>query len=355
MHAPRQPGNAPTPAALVAGGAGFLGSNLCERLLSDGYRVHCIDNLQTGNLENVAVFESDPRFVFIKHDICEPLPADIRADIIFNLACAASPPKYQADPVHTMMTSVLGTRNLLDKAVACGARFVQASTSEVYGDPKEHPQVETYLGNVNPCGPRACYDEGKRAAEALCFDYLRTRDANVRVARIFNTYGPRMSPDDGRIISNFVCQALSGEPLTIYGDGRQTRSFCFVDDLIEGLMELGNLDEAPDAPINLGNPHEFTILELADLVLKATNSPSAIVYRPLPTDDPTRRRPDITRAQRLLNWEPETQIAEGLAPTIAWFADKLTPEGQLVQCNEREVSRRGHRAAVYAMDRKSIA
>ena len=355
MHAPRQPGNAPIPSALVAGGAGFLGSNLCERLLSDGYRVLCIDNLQTGNLDNIAGFAKHPRFSSIEHDICEPLPADLHADIVFNLACAASPPKYQADPVHTMMTSVLGTRNLLDKAVACGARFVQASTSEVYGDPKEHPQAESYLGNVNPCGPRACYDEGKRAAEALCFDYMRTKDANVRVARIFNTYGPRMSPDDGRIVSNFVCQALLGQPMTIYGDGKQTRSFCFVDDLIEGLMALGDLDEAPDAPINLGNPDEFTILELAELVLAATGSTSTLVYRPLPTDDPTRRRPDITRASLFLDWKPATSIAEGLSPTIAWFADKLTSDGATLQRSRREISRQGEGIKSYSFARRSIA
>ncbi|HSP25395.1 MAG TPA: UDP-glucuronic acid decarboxylase family protein [Saliniramus sp.] len=355
MHAPRQPGNAPTLSALVAGGAGFLGSNLCERLLSSGYRVLCLDNLQTGNLQNIACFDEDRRFGFVAHDICEPLPADIHADIVFNLACAASPPKYQADPVHTMMTSVLGTRNLLDKAVACGARFVQASTSEVYGDPKEHPQVETYHGNVNPCGPRACYDEGKRAAEALCFDYMRTRDADVRVARIFNTYGPRMSPDDGRIVSNFVCQALQDQPLTIYGDGRQTRSLCFVDDLMQGLTALGDLDEAPDAPINLGNPDEFTVLELAEFILAATNSKSTLVYRPLPTDDPTRRRPDITRAQQILNWKPATPIVEGLSPTIAWFADRLTSGGAPVRGTQREVFRPRQSARSCSFDRRSIA
>jgi UDP-glucuronate decarboxylase len=355
MHAPRQPGNAPTLTVLVAGGAGFLGSNLCERLLTDGYRVFCFDNLQTGNLQNLAGFEEDSRFDFIEHDICEPLPTDIHVDIVFNLACAASPPKYQADPVHTMMTSVLGTRNLLDKAVACGARFVQASTSEVYGDPKEHPQVETYLGNVNPCGPRACYDEGKRAAEALCYDYMRTKGADVRVARIFNTYGPRMSPDDGRIVSNFVCQALQGQPLTIYGDGTQTRSFCFVDDLLEGLIALGNLAQAPDAPINLGNPHEFTVLELAERVLAATNSASTIEHRRLPTDDPTRRRPDITRAQQFLNWKPKTSISHGLLPTIAWFTEKLAADRDLLQRSEREVSRAGERTRAYSSDRASTA
>jgi UDP-glucuronate decarboxylase len=355
MHAPRQPGNAPTLSALVAGGAGFLGSNLCERLLSEGFRVVCIDNLQTGHRENIAGFESDPRFEFIRHDICDPLPAELAADIVFNLACAASPPKYQADPIHTMMTSVMGTRNLLDKAVACGARFVQASTSEVYGDPKEHPQVETYLGNVNPCGPRACYDEGKRAAEALCFDYMRMKGADVRVARIFNTYGPRMSPDDGRIVSNFVCQALQGQPLTVYGDGNQTRSFCFVDDLIAGLMALGDLADAPDAPINLGNPHEFTIRELAELVLSATSSASTIVYRPLPTDDPTRRRPDITRARRFLNWKPATPISKGLSPTIAWFAEKLTSDGIIMQCNQRELYSTVNKAKSYSNDQKTFA
>ncbi len=309
--------------ALVAGGAGFLGTNLCKRLLAEGCRVYCMDNLQTGNSENIAEFRHDPRFVFIEHDVCEPIPPHLAADLVFNLACAASPPKYQADPIHTMMTSVLGTRNLLDHAVACGARFVQASTSEVYGDPREHPQRESYWGNVNPCGPRACYDEGKRAAEALCFDFVRTRGADVRIARIFNTYGPYMSPEDGRIVSNFICQALSGEPLTIYGDGEQTRSFCFVDDLVEGLLALGALEEAPDAPVNLGNPEEFTIWELATLVLTSTRSDSTIAYRPLPTDDPTRRRPDISRARKLLKWRPKISIADGLPPTIAWFAGEL--------------------------------
>jgi UDP-glucuronate decarboxylase len=331
MHAPRHTAKGPNGIALVAGGAGFLGSNLCNTLLLEGYGVVCLDNLQTGYRENVEDFRSHSGFSFIEHDVCEPLPAGLEADLVFNLACAASPPKYQADPVHTMMTSVLGTRHLLDFAVANGARFVQASTSEIYGDPLEHPQREDYLGNVNSCGPRACYDEGKRAAEALCYDYLRTRGADVRVARIFNTYGPRMCPRDGRIVSNFICQALQGQSLTIYGDGSQTRSFCYVDDLVRGLMALADLPDAPDGPINLGNPQEFTVLELAEMVLQEIGSTSSLAYRPLPTDDPTMRRPDITRAHGILNWQPKTKLAQGLPPTIAWFASKLRAEGAKLQ------------------------
>jgi UDP-glucuronate decarboxylase len=342
MHAPRNTGKSRAGSALVAGGAGFLGSNLCKALLREGYDVYCLDNLQTGYLENIADFRDDPRFSFLKHDVCEPLP-ELKADLVFNLACAASPPKYQADPVHTMMTSVVGTRHLLDLAVANGARLVQASTSEIYGDPKEHPQREDYLGNVNSCGPRACYDEGKRAAEALCYDYLRTKEADVRVARIFNTYGPNMCPTDGRIVSNFICQALQGQPLTVYGDGEQTRSFCFVDDLIEGLLALGEIADTPDSPINLGNPQEFTVLELAEKVLAATGSASPVVHRPLPKDDPVRRRPDIARADRILNWQPETRLADGLPPTIAWFEKKL---GRREPPPGREIKRSTEKASL---------
>jgi UDP-glucuronate decarboxylase len=330
MNAPRSLRSDARPTAVIAGGAGFLGSNLCRRLISLGYRVTCIDNLQTGELDNLKSLARHPHFCFIDHDVCDEIPAGIEADIVFNLACAASPPKYQADPVHTMMTSVMGTRNLLDHAVAKGARFFQASTSEVYGDPKEHPQRESYLGNVNPCGPRACYDEGKRAAEALCFDYRRTKGADIRVARIFNTYGPNMSPDDGRIISNFICQALKGQSLTIYGDGQQTRSFCYVDDLIDGVLALTQLDDPPAGPINLGNPHEFTISELAEIVMATTNSTASVAYHPLPEDDPTRRRPDIARAEQLLDWRPGTTLAQGLPPTIAWFSEKLACDGDLL-------------------------
>ena len=280
----------------------------------------CLDNMQTGDPENLAGLSREPRFSLVEQDVCDPIPATLAVDAIFNLACAASPPRYQADPVHTMMTSVVGTRHLLDHCERHGARFVQASTSEVYGDPKEHPQHEDYWGHVNPTGPRACYDEGKRAAETLCFDYLRGRSVDVRVARIFNTYGPRMRPDDGRIVSNLICQALAGEPLTIYGTGEQTRSFCYVDDLIEGLARLMGATETPDGPVNLGNPDEFTIVELAEMVLDLIDTPSRLVYEPLPTDDPQRRRPNIARAEALLGWRPTAPLADGLPPTIAWFA-----------------------------------
>ncbi|MEZ2410672.1 UDP-glucuronic acid decarboxylase family protein [Bosea sp. RCC_152_1] len=307
-----------SPVTLVAGGAGFLGNHLCERLLGEGHRVICLDNLQTGSLENLRRFERESRFRFIEADVCE-LPARLRADYVYNLACPASPPLYQADPVHTMMTSVVGTRNLLEVARRSGGRMLQASTSEVYGDPEEHPQRESYRGSVNPIGIRACYDEGKRAGEALCFDYRRTYATDVRVARIFNTYGPRMRPDDGRIVSNLIVQALSGAPLTIYGDGEQTRSFCYVSDLIEGLCRLMMVDPNPEVPVNLGNPDEYTINALADLVLDLTGSASRPERRPLPADDPQCRRPDISRAYDVLGWAPRTGVVEGLAATIAWF------------------------------------
>ncbi|MET3889129.1 UDP-glucuronate decarboxylase [Bosea sp. OAE506] len=305
--------------ALVAGGAGFLGNHLCERLLAEGERVICLDNLQTGGLDNLRRFARDSRFEFIEADVCDPLPASLRADRVYNLACPASPPLYQADPVHTMMTSVVGTRNLLDVAQLSGGRFVQASTSEVYGDPEEHPQRESYRGSVNPIGIRACYDEGKRAGEALCFDYLRSFDVDVRVARIFNTYGPRMRPDDGRIVSNLIVQALAGDALTIYGGGEQTRSFCYVDDLVDGLIRLMRVDPNPKAPVNLGNPEEYTINALAELVLDLTQSRSQVVYQPLPQDDPQCRRPDIARAAEVLGWRPRVPVRQGLAATIAWF------------------------------------
>lgn len=304
--------------ALVAGGAGFLGSNLCDSLFADGWRVICVDNLLTGAADNIAHLSHEPRFEMVRHDVIKPL-ALTRLDAVYNLACAASPPRYQADPVHTMMTSVVGTRNLLALAQKCRARFVQASTSEVYGDPLKHPQCESYWGNVNPTGPRACYDEGKRAAEALCFDHLRLGRADVRVARIFNTYGPRMHPQDGRIVSNLIVQALQNAPLTIYGDGLQTRSFCYVSDLVRGLRALGDVDENPRRPINLGNPDEFTILELSSLVLEMTGARAGLVFEPLPVDDPQRRRPDISTAQTTLGWSPQVPLAQGLAPTIAHF------------------------------------
>jgi UDP-glucuronate decarboxylase len=305
---------------LVAGGAGFIGSHLCERLLGEGHRVICLDNYRTGAEANVRLLTGHPRFTFLKADICERLEIDARIDQIYNLACAASPPHYQADPVHTMMTCVVGTRNLLALAERDHASFLQASTSEIYGEPEEHPQTEDYRGNVNCTGPRACYDEGKRAAEALCFDFLRAGRVDARVARIFNTYGPRMRPDDGRIISNLIVQALSGEPLTIYGTGEQTRSFCYVSDLVAGLMALMVADPNPKLPVNLGNPEEFSILELAGLVGRIVPVASGHQFRPLPADDPTRRRPDISRAKALLGWKPTVRLADGLSETIHWFA-----------------------------------
>jgi UDP-glucuronate decarboxylase len=308
---------------LVAGGAGFVGSNLCDALLARGDRVICVDNYLTGSELNVRPLLNHPDFRLIEKDICHLEAVDEPLDQIYNLACAASPPQYQADPVHTMMTCVAGTGNLLKLAEQHGASLLQASTSEVYGDPIEHPQREDYRGNVSCTGPRACYDEGKRAAEALCFDMLRGGRADVRVARIFNTYGPRMQPNDGRIISNLLVQAISRKPLTIYGTGEQTRSFCFVSDLVAGLTALMNVDPNPGAPVNLGNPGEFTINELATMVLDMVPTTSQLVYRPLPQDDPTRRRPDISRAHDLLDWQPQISLAEGLRLTADWFIANL--------------------------------
>jgi UDP-glucuronate decarboxylase len=304
---------------LVAGGAGFVGSHLCDALLARGDRVICMDNYLTGSEANVLPLNNNPNFRMIEMDICEAKDIDEPVDQIYNLACAASPPQYQADPVHTMMTCVYGTGNLLAMAERHGASFLQASTSEVYGDPEEHPQREDYRGNVSCTGPRACYDEGKRAAEALCFDMLRAGRVDARVVRIFNTYGPRMQPNDGRIISNLVVQALSGKPLTIYGSGEQTRSFCYVSDLVAGLIKLMDVDPNPGVPVNIGNPGEFTISELADMVLAMVPTSSGIVHKPLPKDDPQRRRPDISRAKELLGWEPRVPLAEGLRHTIDWF------------------------------------
>jgi UDP-glucuronate decarboxylase len=308
---------------LVAGGAGFVGSHLCDALLADGHEVICVDSFLTGSRRNVLPLENNPRFRLIRHDICETLTINRRIDQIYNLACPASPPQYQADPIHTMMTSVCGTGHLLELAEKHGASFVQASTSEVYGDPREHPQREDYWGHVNCTGPRACYDEGKRAAEALCFDALRLGKVDARVVRIFNTYGPRMQPNDGRIISNLIVQALRNEALTIYGTGKQTRSFCYVSDLVKGLTAIMNVEPNPHAPVNLGNPGEFTIAELAEMVLANVPTRSKIVHKPLPVDDPQRRRPDITRAKTLLGWEPLVPLSEGLLHTIAWFEQIL--------------------------------
>jgi UDP-glucuronate decarboxylase len=301
---------------VVAGGAGFLGSHLCERLLRRGHCVLCIDDLSTGALANLDELMEEPRFRLTLHDIAEPLEIDEPIGI-FNLACPASPVHYQADPVRTTLTSVQGTYHLLELARRCGAPMLQASTSEVYGDPTIHPQSECYWGYVNPAGVRSCYDEGKRCAESLCFDYRRTNGVDVRVARIFNTYGPRMAAADGRVVTNFIVQALRSQPLTIYGNGSQTRSFCYVDDLIEALVLLMSAAREVKTPMNLGNPEEFTILELAELVIELTGSRSRMIFRPLPGDDPTQRCPDIELARRELGWQPRVALREGLARTIS--------------------------------------
>jgi len=308
---------------LVAGGAGFLGSHLCERLLKAGHTVICVDNFSTGLERNIRHLRNFERFSVIKHDIVQPI--DIEVDEIYNLACPASPPHYQADPVHTMKTCVFGALNLLELAARTGARIFQASTSEIYGDPLVHPQVESYWGNVNSFGPRSCYDEGKRSAETLFFDFHRKHHVEIKVARIFNTYGPNMRPDDGRVVSNFIVQALKGHDITIYGDGSQTRSFCFVNDLINGFQQLMATEPSFTSPVNLGNPVEFTILELAEQVIKLTGSRSKTIQNPLPTDDPRQRRPDISLAQRQLGWQPMVPLAVGLEKTICYF-DKLLTE-----------------------------
>jgi UDP-glucuronate decarboxylase len=302
---------------LVTGGAGFLGSHLCERLLADGFDVLCVDNYFTGTKDHIAHLLGHPHFEMLRHDVTFPLYVEV--DEIFNLACPASPVHYQFDPVQTTKTSVHGAINMLGLAKRVKAKIFQASTSEVYGDPVVHPQTEEYRGNVNPIGPRACYDEGKRCAETLFFDYHRQHKLNIRVARIFNTYGPRMHPNDGRVVSNFVIQALKGEPITVFGDGKQTRAFCYVDDLVEGFIRLMAAPNDVSGPINLGNPHEFTIAELAELVIDLTGAKSKVVYRPLPVDDPMQRCPDISKARALLGWEPKVPLREGLQLTIAYF------------------------------------
>jgi UDP-glucuronate decarboxylase len=302
---------------LVTGGAGFLGSHLCERLLARGDEVLCVDNFLTGQRANVAHLLGDTRFELLRHDVTAPLQVEV--DEIYNLACPASPVHYQHDPVQTTKTSVHGAINMLDLAQRLGAKILQASTSEVYGDPSVHPQPEEYWGNVNPIGPRSCYDEGKRCAETLFFDYRRQHGLGIKVARIFNTYGPRMHPQDGRVVSNFIVQALRGEDITIYGDGTQTRSFCYVDDLIEAMLRLMDTGDAITGPINIGNPAEFTMLDLAHRVIDLTGSPARIVHRPLPEDDPRQRCPDIARARAVLGWEPTVALREGLARTIAYF------------------------------------
>jgi len=301
---------------LVTGGAGFVGSHLCERLLAAGHEVICLDNFSTGRRHNVTPLLLYPKFELVQHDVVEPLWLEV--DRVYNLASPASPVHYQADPLATVSTNVLGAFNVLETARRSHARVLQASTSEVYGDPEVHPQHEDYWGHVNCTGPRACYDEGKRVAETLFFDCARRRGVDIRVARIFNTYGPRMRPDDGRVVSSFVVQALAGQPLTIYGDGSQTRSFCYVDDLVEGLIRLMETD-VPVAPVNLGNPEEFTIRDLATRVLALVGSDAGVVYRDLPQDDPRQRRPDIGRARDLLGWQPKVRLGEGLERTVAWF------------------------------------
>ena len=302
---------------LVTGGAGFIGSHLCERLLDDGFDVLCVDNFYSSTRDNISHLLDNPRFELIRHDVTFPLYVEV--DRIFHLACPASPVHYQRDPVQTTKTAVHGSINMLGLAKRTGARILLTSTSEVYGDPLVHPQSEDYWGNVNPIGPRACYDEGKRAAETLFFDYHRQHGLDIKVARLFNTYGPRMHPNDGRVVSKFVVSALAGEPLTIYGDGSQTRSFCYISDLIEGLLALMNSSPDTTGPINLGNPGEFTIGALADLVIEMTGTTAGITHLPLPTDDPTRRQPDITRAREQLQWSPTVTLRDGLLPTIEYF------------------------------------
>ncbi len=301
---------------LVTGGAGFLGSHLCDRLLKEGNEVLCVDNLFTGRKINIKHMLENPNFEFIRHDITEPLYVEV--DQIYNLACPASPPHYQYNPIKTAKTSVYGAINMLGLAKRVHARILQASTSEVYGDPEVHPQPESYRGNVNTIGIRSCYDEGKRMAETLFFDYHRQNDVDIRVIRIFNTYGPRMNPEDGRVVSNFIVQALKNEDITIYGDGKQTRSFCYVDDLIEGMYKMMNCEDFT-GPVNLGNPGEFTMIELAKKIIQLTGSSSKLVYMPLPSDDPTQRKPIIDLAKEKLNWRPMVELGEGLIKTIDYF------------------------------------
>jgi len=301
---------------LVTGGAGFVGSHLCDQLAEQGTEVMCLDNFYTGTKKNIQHLLGRSNFELVRHDVW--LPVYLEVDRIFNMACPASPIHYQNDPVSTVKTSVLGAINMLGLAKRCKARILQASTSEVYGDPMVHPQTESYLGNVNPIGPRACYDEGKRCAETLFFDYHRQHNVDIRVARIFNTYGPRMHPKDGRVVSNFIMQALEGEEITIYGDGSQTRSFCYIDDLVNALLALMNKDGVA-MPVNLGNPREFTIMELAEIILRQTQSSSKLIYKPLPADDPQQRQPDVTVAKQQLGWEPTVALEDGLKETIQYF------------------------------------
>ena len=309
---------------LVTGGAGFIGSHLCEQLLARGDEVLCVDNFFTATRPNLAGLMLNSRFELVRHDVCFPLYVEV--DKIYNLACPASPVHYQFDPVQTTKTSVHGAMNMLGLAKRVKAKILQASTSEIYGDPEIHPQTEDYWGHVNPIGPRSCYDEGKRCAETLFFDYHRQHKLRIKVARIFNTYGPRMHPNDGRVVSNFIVQAFRNKDITIYGDGMQTRSFCYVDDLVEGLIGLMETNDETVGPVNLGNPEEFTIRQLAEIVVEITGSVSKIVHRPLPTDDPKQRQPDISKAQELLEWRPTVPLREGLTKTAAYFEDLLAKE-----------------------------
>lgn len=321
---------------LVTGGAGFVGSHLCERLLSEGNEVYCLDNFFTGQKENVLHLLSNPYFELIRHDVINPY--HIEVDEIYNLACPASPIHYQYNPIKTMKTSVMGAINMLGLAKRVNAKILQASTSEVYGNPKVHPQPESYWGNVNPMGERSCYDEGKRAAETLFRDYHAQNNVQTKIVRIFNTYGPRMHPNDGRVVSNFIMQALQDQDITVYGDGSQTRSFQFVDDLVEGMMRTMNTEDSFRGPINIGNPVEFTILELAEKVIELTGSKSRIIYKKLPADDPLMRKPDITLAKRELNWEPTIQLEEGLKKTIQYF--KRFVEPKTIHHEEKSISHR---------------
>lgn len=320
MHGAQRPYYSVPVRILITGGAGFLGSHLGERLLDEGHEVICVDNLFTGRKKNIEHLFAHPRFEFLRHDIIDPFKAEV--DRIFNLACPASPVHYQYNAIKTIKTSVMGAINVLGLAKRVNARILQASTSEIYGDPTVHPQPESYWGNVNPIGLRSCYDEGKRVAETLFFDYHRQNNVDIRVMRIFNTFGPRMCPNDGRVVSNFIVQALKGHPITVYGKGQQTRSFCYVDDLIEGMLRLMN-KEGITGPINIGNPGEFTIRELAEIIINMVGSQSEIIEQPLPQDDPQQRRPDITLAKQLLDWEPKVNLRSGLEKTIAYFADTL--------------------------------
>ncbi|MBV8492200.1 MAG: SDR family oxidoreductase [Alphaproteobacteria bacterium] len=312
---------------LVTGGAGFLGSHLCERLLARGHDILCVDNYFTGRKDNIAHLLHEPHFEAMRHDITFPLYVEV--DEIYNLACPASPIHYQFDPVQTTKTSVIGAINMLGLAKRVKAKILQASTSEVYGDPTLHPQQESYRGNVNPIGPRACYDEGKRCAETLFFDYQRQHNVRIRVVRIFNTYGPRMHPNDGRVVSNFIVQALKNEPITLYGDGRQTRAFCYVDDLIEGFLRMMDAPDTVTGPINLGNPVETSVAELAEIIIDLTGSRSKITHKPLPVDDPIQRCPDISQAKQVLKWEPRSPLKPGLERTIAYFEKLLVERGEI--------------------------